>query len=387
LVGASVGAMLAWFALRRVVLLAAAVLPGRPPEVASGSLPSLTLVVPACNEARGIDATLAAIAALDYPTDRLHVVLVDDASDDDTASRLERWAAAHPPARVLRRERRLGKPRAVEASLAAAPATPLVAVCDADVRPRPDYLRRVIAAFGDPSVGGAVGYLAPANALASPIASYAAVESWIHQLVTSAGKDRLDWNPPTLGGASLFRRAALDQIGGFGPAATGDDVRATVALTRAGWRTRFIADAIADNTVATDRDAYWRQHLRWARDLYATTAQQRASGVAVPLGRRFEAWMLSAGYLDRVALAVAVALVAMGRVPLWIPAAYLGVAAIEVACAIVRAGAGRHLGTLLLRTITFFPMDVAGTLVATASHLLGSATAASSGPRPPAATG
>lgn len=384
LVGLPIASMLVVFAIRRVLFLAAAVLSRRAPgSDVPGDLPSLTLVVPACNEAAGIDATLAAIAALDYRTDRLAVVLVDDASDDATAAHFDRWAAAHPHARVLRREHRSGKPRAVEAGLALAPATPLVAMCDADVRMRPDYLRRVVEAFADPTVGGAVGYLAPDNALASPTASYAAVESWIHQLVTSAGKDRLDLNPPTLGGAPVFRRTALDAIGGLGPVTTGDDVRATVAITRAGWRTRFIEAAVADNTVAESAGAYWRQHLRWARDLYATASVQETTGTHVPLARRAEAWMLSVGYLDRVVLVAALVLAGIGEMTPWIPTTYLGITAVEVGWAIVHSGAGRHLALIFGRTATFFPLDVAATIVATAAHLAGASNGATPW-RPPA---
>ena len=359
------------FAIRRALFLAAtAIGPFRRPRGAAAcDPPPLTLVVPACNEAAGIDATLSAVAALDYPAERLTIVLVDDASDDATAVHLERWAAAHPHARVLRRERRAGKPRAVEAGLAIAPATPLVAMCDADVRLRPDYLRRVVDVFADPTVGGAVGYLAPANALASATASYAAVESWMHQLVTSAAKDRLDLNPPTLGGAPVFRRAALDAVGGLGPVTTGDDVRITVALTRAGWRTRFVEDAVADNTVAERPRVYWRQHVRWARDLYATAAVQTTTAARVPLARRAEAWMLSIGYLDRLVLVAAFVLAAAGAVAWWIPLTYLGITGVELAWAIVRAGAGGHVGRLVLRTVGFFPIDVAATLVATIAHL------------------
>lgn len=371
LVAGLVVVVLGVLSVRRLLLLGAAVVPARRPAPAPGVWPSVTLVVAACNEASGIDATLAAIARLDYPDDRLFVVLVDDHSDDATGERLERWARDRANARVVRQDRRTGKPRAVEAGVRAAPGGTLIAICDADVRPRPDYLRRVVGELADETVGGAVGYLMPVNAMASAVATYAAVESWTHQLVTSAGKDRLDLNPPTLGGAAVFRRAALESIGWLGPAPSGDDVRATVALTRAGWRTRFVAAAVAENAVASDLAAYWRQHLRWAHDLYATAGAQRSTVAGVSLARRVEAWMLSVGYLDRLVLVAAAALVATGRLSIWVPAAYLGIAAAEVAWAIVRAGAARHMGTIGVRLAAVFPLDVAASVVATARHLAG----------------
>ena len=145
---------------------------------------------------------------------------------------------------------------------------------------RRDALATLAAPFADETVGAVAGYLVPVNASASPTARYAAVETWVHQLVTSAAKDRLDLNPPTLGGAALYRRVALDEVGWLGSAASGDDVRASVALTRAGWRTRFVPVPIADNAVAERWRDYWRQHVRWARDVFET-----AGGVSAPRAR------------------------------------------------------------------------------------------------------
>src|SRR5213594_5108245 len=63
-----------------------------------------------------------------------------------------------------------------------APPTELVAVVDADVRPRPEYLRRVAVACTGDGVAAAVGFLAADDALASPVSCYASVETWVHQL-------------------------------------------------------------------------------------------------------------------------------------------------------------------------------------------------------------
>src|SRR5438128_3153388 len=84
-------AALTCLSLRRVVLLAAAISPARNNSDHLDELPSATLVVPAHNEASGIDRALAAIEALDYPTERLSVVLVDDGSTDATARQMREW--------------------------------------------------------------------------------------------------------------------------------------------------------------------------------------------------------------------------------------------------------------------------------------------------------
>jgi len=365
-------AVLLVFTLRRIVLLAAAL---RRPRGMNGFnagrvCPSVALIVAARNERAGIDRTLESLEHLTYPPEQLSIVLVNDASEDGTGERLAACAATRPRTRAIDLQIRSGKPGAVAAGIAAAPPTDLIAVFDADVRPRPDYLLRIAPTFADETVGGVAGFLSPSNARASAIARYAALETWVHQLVTSAAKDRLDLNPPTLGGAAVYRRRALDRIGGLGAGPSGDDVLATVALTRDGWRTRFVREAVADNEVVALWSHYRRQHVRWARDLFATASYHRASHAAVPLARRIELRVLSAGYLDRVAFLAAVGLVAVGALPPLLPIAYLAVAAVGVGVAVYKAGAARELPAFAVAAATVFMLDVATTVAATAAHLL-----------------
>jgi hypothetical protein len=139
LVAMVVGVALGCFSLRRILFLAAAAAPPRAVrETAPGELPALAVIVPACNEARGIDPTLSALAAIDYPSERLFVVLVDDRSDDDTA--VHRLAGGRPPragpARTARKAaRRRGGPGAHWRRSSSRPVTRTSARA-------PDYFRR-----------------------------------------------------------------------------------------------------------------------------------------------------------------------------------------------------------------------------------------------------
>jgi cellulose synthase/poly-beta-1,6-N-acetylglucosamine synthase-like glycosyltransferase len=360
-------ALLVMFAARRVLFLIASSAPERPLP-SSGVPPTLLVVVPVRNEAPAVGDTLAALARIDYPSGRLQITLVDDCSEDGTADLLAVFAATLGHVRAIVLDVPLGKPGALNAGIAASPRCELVAVCDADQAPRPDCFRVLVRAFVDPTVGAAFGYLAPANADASLIARYAAVETWVHQLVTSAAKDRLDLNPPSLGGGSVYRRGALDEIGGFPERAYGEDIAASVLLSLAGWRTRFLQQAVISNRVVAHWSDYWQQHVRWARTLLNAAPRQRPSA-PIPFLRRAETVVQTSGYLDRVALAGSVLLVAEGSMPFWVPLGYLAVAALEVATAIQRGRAGRRSLRFVFATAVSFPLDVAATFAAVAVHL------------------
>ena len=128
------------------------------PPAADADCPSLSVVVPACNEAAAMEPALRSLLALDYP--HLELIVVDDRSTDGTAAIVERLAAAHPQLRLLRvselPSRWLGKNHALQVGSQAAGGDWLL-FTDADVvfQPgalrRPDHAHAQLAAAGDPA--------------------------------------------------------------------------------------------------------------------------------------------------------------------------------------------------------------------------------------------
>jgi cellulose synthase/poly-beta-1,6-N-acetylglucosamine synthase-like glycosyltransferase len=242
----------------------------------------------------------------------------------------------------------------------------VIVICDADLRLQPQSLRRLAAPFADEPVGAVSGYMRPANAVASFVSRYAAVETWMTQLITSAAKDRLRLNPPTLGFCA-YRRSAFDQIGGFPPGAVGEDLIATVSLTQHGWETRFAPQATADNQVVERLRDYWRQHARWTGNTFDAGRVSGWEKGSIP--KRIEVWMMSAGYADRLALLASALLAAAGRLPFWLPPAYLGLRGIEVCVALVKGRVRWQFPLFLLCTVVFFAVDILATVSATAQCL------------------
>jgi cellulose synthase/poly-beta-1,6-N-acetylglucosamine synthase-like glycosyltransferase len=363
---AAVAVALGLFGARRVLLLGASLVPRRALGEDANSLPSLALVVAARDESATIGRLLESLDALDYPPDRLFTVVVDDGSTDSTGEQLARWSRDRDRTRVVTLTHSLGKAAALNAGVAATESSDVIVICDADLRLHRDALRPLAAPFTDASVGAVSGYMRPANAHVSFVSRYAAVETWMTQLVTSAAKDRLRLNPPTLGFCA-YRRSAFDQIGGFPAGAVGEDLIATVSLTQRGWQTRFAPRASADNHVVEHLRDYWRQHARWTGNTFDAG---RVSGWEKgSVSQRIEVWMMSAGYADRLALLASAFLAAAGSLPLWLPPAYLGLRGIEVCVALLKGGVRRQLPLFLLCTAAFFVADILATVSAMAQCL------------------
>ena len=342
------------FSLRRLILVAAASMPRR--KTGGGILPSVVVVSALRNEEGNLPGLLDSLSRLDYPPDKLRFVFVDDASRDSTGAILLSWAAGPRNALCLPSAVQQGKARALNRAIEAAPEAELIAVYDADLRPQPGSLAVLAAAFQDPRVGAVAGYRRPVNPAFTPVTVYGALESFVHQLVTQAGKERLNLNPTTLGGNCVYRRSALIPLGGFPPGAFSEDIEVSLALVGAGWRTRFLPEAVATCVLPASLPRFWNQRARWTRGMYASA--KRAS--------RLESLLVSAGYADRLVFLAATGLAAARRTGWLWPALYLLASLIAVVTALVRARAGAALvARMALWILPMFAVDVAATAMAT----------------------
>ena len=128
-----------------------------PRSVTQGpALPTVTAIVAAYNEGRHIQAKLRNVLTLDYPPDRLDVIVASDASSDETDRIVGELAATN--LRLLRVEGRQGKTACQNAAVAAAKGEVLL-FTDATTVLDDNALRAIVRNFHDPQVGCVAGRL------------------------------------------------------------------------------------------------------------------------------------------------------------------------------------------------------------------------------------
>jgi hypothetical protein len=138
---------LAWLALRFATALMRRPRKAPPAGRADRDLPLYTIVAALYREQRSVDGLLNAIARLDYPPEKLDVILAVEADDDETREAIANASCARPPRVILVPEGApRTKPRALNAALPFARGS-LTVVYDAEDRPEPDQLRRAVDAF------------------------------------------------------------------------------------------------------------------------------------------------------------------------------------------------------------------------------------------------
>ncbi|MCI5159154.1 MAG: glycosyltransferase family 2 protein, partial [Candidatus Electrothrix sp. AUS1_2] len=116
------------------------------PPLEGDKPPSVSVIIPACNEEQELETALTSVLSLDYPN--LEIIVLDDRSTDATPQILDRMASQHPRLRVIHITELpagwLGKNHALHLGAARATGEYLL-FTDADVHYTPDTLRRAVA--------------------------------------------------------------------------------------------------------------------------------------------------------------------------------------------------------------------------------------------------
>src|SRR2546425_4512534 len=105
--------------------------------------PTVAIVMPAFNEERAIASSIRSLLAVDYPIEKLEVVVVNDGSTDATLEEIEAIAAREPRVQVINFPQNRGKRAAMAAGIRATEAE-IIAFVDSDSMLEPDALRVIV---------------------------------------------------------------------------------------------------------------------------------------------------------------------------------------------------------------------------------------------------
>jgi len=230
--------------------------------------PAVTVQLPVYNEMHVVKRLIDAVAHLDYPHDRLQIQVLDDSTDETT--RLAEARARHHRARGLdievihRADRRGFKAGALAHGLETAHGT-FVAVFDADFYPAADFLRRTIPPLIEDSrlafVQTRWGYL---NADYSALTRAQTIALDGHFVVEHRGRNQNGLLINFNGTAGVWRRAAIEDAGGWQSDTLTEDLDLSFRAQLAGWQALYLPDVVAPAELPPQVAAFRRQQARWA---------------------------------------------------------------------------------------------------------------------------
>jgi cellulose synthase/poly-beta-1,6-N-acetylglucosamine synthase-like glycosyltransferase len=246
----------------------------------TGYRPTVSVLVACKDEVAVVDHLVGALLALEYPEDRLQLVVVDDGSSDGTGPRLDEWAAARGNLHVVHRPDGAGggKSGALNEGLDTATGE-IIVIFDADHRPRPDVVRRLVSHLEDSRsgnleggvdrrrhpVGAVQGRCEIHNWRDTPLTHLVAIDYLSGYLVNEYGRQSL-FQLPAYGGANCAVRAAsLRAIGGWNTDSVTEDTDLTLRLVLRGERVRYDVNAVDEEEGVVSIRRYATQRYRWAR--------------------------------------------------------------------------------------------------------------------------
>jgi cellulose synthase (UDP-forming) len=228
------------------------------PPLRTGSTPRVDVFIPVYDEPVSIvEPTVAAATRLTGAEATVHVL-------DDGASEPMRALAARHGARYIRREGAEGAKAGNINHALALTGAPYVAVLDCDHVPLPHFVEAMLGHLADERVAfvQAPQYYANNGAGEIPAAAWGQQALFFGPI--ARGKDGHE-AMFCCGTNVVFRRAALEDAGGFPQESLTEDFDLSIRLHERGWRSRYVAEVLAHGLGPEDMAGYVSQQQRWAR--------------------------------------------------------------------------------------------------------------------------
>ena len=227
-----------------------------------GNFPTVAVIVPCYNEENTIARTVESLLALEYPKDKLKIVLVNDGSDDTTAQAISLYSS-YANIKIIHKKNG-GKYTALNAGILATESE-FIAVLDADSFVSPEALKEIMAHFDHERVGAVIAALSiwnPRSFLEKlQQAEYLLAIAFRHVLSAVNG---LYVTPGTL---SVFRRQVFEELGTFVLAHNSEDMEIAMRMQKAGWRIVNAPHARVYTKAPGTLPKLVRQRTRWMTGL------------------------------------------------------------------------------------------------------------------------
>ncbi len=234
--------------------------------------PVVTVQLPIYNERYVVKRLLESVCMLDYPKDKLQIIVVDD-SDDETAEicgrLIEHYRSMGYWIMHLRRGSRAGyKAGALQEALKYSRGE-FIAIFDADFAPPRDFLKKALQHFTSDDIGLVQARWGHLNRDYSALTAAQALSLDLHFKIEQAGRNASGLFINFNGTAGVWRKKCIEDAGGWLPSLA-EDLDLSYRAQLRGWRLMYIDDLEAPAELPVQMNASRRQQYRWAFGSFQT---------------------------------------------------------------------------------------------------------------------
>ncbi|MDO5719689.1 MAG: glycosyltransferase [Actinomycetaceae bacterium] len=236
----------------------------RGPAVEDSTAPSVDVYIATYNEPADIlEATVVAATQLDYPSDRLTVFVCDDGDRPEIARLAAKWNVGY-----LRRDDHVGAKAGNLNNAMKHTDGDFIVTMDADMVLKPQFLRHTIGHFTDSSVAFVQVPQAFHNedVFQNNLFGENTMRNDQDFFMRFIEPQRDLHNAAIyIGSGAIFRRTALEEIGGFVTDVITEDMATGLVLQNAGWKAVYVNEVLATGLAAETYGDLLKQRIRWGR--------------------------------------------------------------------------------------------------------------------------
>ena len=249
-------------------------------------LPIVTVQLPMFNERNVATRIIEKACLIDYPKDRLQIQVLDDSTDDTVQiaqAAVEAARAKGFDIEYVHREDRSGYKAGALCNAMATLKGEFITIFDADFIPDPQILRRSIPFFTDPKVCVVQTRWDHINRNESILTRSQAIFLDGHFAIEHVARNRSDRFMSFNGTAGTWRRAAIDDAGGWHHDTLTEDLDLSYRAQLRGWRFVFLPDLTAPAELPPEIVSFKQQQHRWTKGQVQTAVKLLPALLRAPL--------------------------------------------------------------------------------------------------------
>lgn len=230
--------------------------------------PTCAILIPAHNEEKVIANTIEAMLKLNYPADKLEIIVINDGSKDSTKEIIERYA--RQDSRVIlfdvpAGQGGKGKSRALNLGIQRAHAD-VIAIYDADNTPDSESLRYLVSTLvTERELGAVLGKFRTVNKHVNLLTRFINIETLSFQSMLQAGRWQMH-SIATLPGTNFVMWAWLiKKLNGWDEEALTEDSELSIRIYQEGYKIKYLPFAITYEQEPESWKVWIKQRMRWVR--------------------------------------------------------------------------------------------------------------------------
>jgi len=219
-------------------------------------VPKITVLVPAFNEEKHIDACITSIENSGYPKNKMQIILIDDGSTDNTI----KIAKQHKGIIILNQNHQ-GKTEALNSGVKKSK-TEIIVSLDADTIIEQKCIQKLVAPLKNKKIGATTG-TSKVNTQKTFLQVFQGIEYNFNNLIRKAFTDIFKSGIWFFGVVAAYQKNALEDVGYFKKDTFTEDMDIALELHSKGYTTLHVYDAIVYTEVPKNIKELNKQRKRW----------------------------------------------------------------------------------------------------------------------------